>query len=106
MREQRFAGFPEKPSNPSLNQPPVQESSRTRFKKEFLNSEFKAYPSPHELHDRYLLFDKEVWFVGHGIKNLGEKESFVVILQEPFGKDIRNTLVESFEARWVNSPDL
>jgi hypothetical protein len=76
-----------------------------RFKKEFPKSEFKAYPSPHELHDRYVLFDREVWFVGHGIKNLGEKESFVVILQDPFGKDIRNTLVESFDDRWANSPD-
>jgi hypothetical protein len=92
-------------SNPSKNLGQLQREV-ARFKKEFPNSEFKAYPSPHELHDRYLVFDKEVWFVGHGIKNLGEKESFVVILQEPFGKDIRNTLLESFEARWANSPDL
>jgi hypothetical protein len=76
-----------------------------RFKKEFPNSEFKACPLPNELHDRYLLFDREVWLVGHGVKNLGEKESFVVILQEPFGKDIRNTLLDSFEARWVISPN-
>ncbi len=76
-----------------------------RFKKEFSNSEFKAYPSPYELHDRYLLFEKEVWFVGHGIKDIGAKESFVVILQEAFGKDIRNTLLNSFEARWAVSPD-
>lgn len=75
-----------------------------RFKREFPYSEFKAYPSPNELHDRYLLFDREVWFVGHGIKNLGEKESFVVILREPFGKDIRKTLADSFDARWAISP--
>jgi len=76
-----------------------------RFKKEFPNAEFKAYPVPHELHDRYVLFDKEVWFVGHGIKDIGSKESFVVLLQDPFGKDIRKTLFESFEGRWANSPD-
>ncbi|HEV2491208.1 MAG TPA: hypothetical protein VGT03_15490 [Candidatus Acidoferrales bacterium] len=75
------------------------------FKREFPNAEFKAYLSPHELHDRYVLFDKEVWFVGHGIKDIGRKESFVVILQDPFGKDIRNTLLESFETRWAASPD-
>jgi hypothetical protein len=74
-----------------------------RFKKEFPNSEFKAYPLPHELHDRYVLFDEEVWFVGHGIKDIGAKESFVVILQDPFGKDIRKTLHDSFEARWAQS---
>ena len=73
--------------------------------KEFPDSEFKAYPSPHELHDRYLLFDKEVWFVGHGIKDIGAKESFVVILQDPFGKEIRSTLRDSFDERWSNSPD-
>ena len=77
----------------------------TRFKKEFPNAEFKAYPTSHELHDRYLLFDKEVWFVGHGIKDIGSKESFVVLLQDPFGKDIRKTLFESFEGRWASSPD-
>ncbi len=76
-----------------------------RFKKEFPNSEFKAYASPHELHDRYLLFEREVWFVGHGIKDIGGKESFVVILKDPFGKDIRKTLHDSFEMRWLHSPN-
>lgn len=74
-----------------------------RFRKEFPNSEFRAYPAPHELHDRYLLFDEEVWFVGHGIKDIGLKESFVVVLGNPFGKDIRKTLHDSFEARWALS---
>lgn len=76
-----------------------------RFKKEFPNSEFKAYPFHQELHDRYVLFDKEVWFVGHGIKDIGVKESFVVVLQDPFGKDVRKTLHDSFEARWAQSQD-
>ena len=76
-----------------------------RFKKEFPYSEFRAFAAPNELHDRYILFDNEVWFVGHGIKNLGDKESFVVILGEPFGKDIRKSLTESFDARWTTSPD-
>lgn len=76
-----------------------------RFKKEFPNSEFKAFPSPQELHDRYVLFDDETWFVGHGIKNLGEKESFVVILGDNFGKDIRSVLTASFDNRWAASLD-
>lgn len=76
-----------------------------RFRREFANSEFRAYQLPHELHDRYLLFDKEVWFVGHGIKDLGRKESFVVILQDPFGKDIRRVLHDAFESRWATSPN-
>ncbi len=33
------------------------------------------------------------------------KESFVVILQDPFGKDIRTTLRNSFNERWANSLD-
>lgn len=76
-----------------------------RFKKEFPNAEFKAYPTPHEMHDRYLLFGSEVWFVGHGIKDIGGKESFVVILQDPFAKDMRSTLRASFEERWARSPN-
>jgi hypothetical protein len=91
-------------SRPSKNLGHLQREV-ARFKKEFPNSEFKAYQSPQELHDRYVLFDDEVWFVGHGIKNLGEKESFVVILGDHFGKDIRNTLTGSFDQRWAASPD-
>jgi hypothetical protein len=29
----------------------------------------------------------------------------VVILQDPFGKDIRQTLLGSFQSRWATSPD-
>ena len=32
--------------------------------------------------------DKEVWFVGHGIKHIGAKESFISVLQDPLGEDI------------------
>jgi hypothetical protein len=91
-------------SHPSRNVPQLQREV-ARFKGEFPNSEFKAYPTPRDLHDRYLIFDKEVWFVGHGIKDIGNKESFVVILQEPFGKDIRRTLADSFDQRWSMSSD-
>lgn len=91
-------------SHPNKNVPMLQREIAL-FKKEFPNAEFKAYPQPHELHDRYVLFDKEVWFVGHGIKDIGRKESFVVILKDPFGKDIRQTLLGSFQSRWAASPD-
>jgi len=78
----------------------------SRFKKEFPNSQFRVYPRPSELHDRYILSDNEIWLVGHGIKDLGAKESFVVILMLPFGKDVRWTLVKTFEQRWADSQDI
>jgi hypothetical protein len=76
-----------------------------RFKKEFPNSQFRVYPHASELHDRYILGDREVWLIGHGIKDLGGKESFVVILKDPFGKDVRSLLVKAFNQRWAGATD-
>jgi hypothetical protein len=78
----------------------------SRFRREFPNSEFRIYPRKHELHDRYLVSDHEVWLIGHGIKDFGSKESFVVVLKEPFGKDLRSILSDSFDQRWVVSTAL
>ncbi len=78
----------------------------SRFRKEFPNSEFRIYPRKHELHDRYLVSDREVWLIGHGIKDFGSKESFVVVLKDPFGKDLRSILRDSFDQRWVVSTAL
>jgi len=77
-----------------------------RFKKEFPRAQFRLYGHASELHDRYILSDDEVWLVGHGIKDLGAKESFVVILKHNFGKDLRAALVKTFQQRWNTAHDI
>lgn len=74
-----------------------------RFKMQYKNIEINIYPKEYELHDRYLLTDKEVCLLGHGFKDLGTKESFVIILCDNVGKEIRTTLKSKFEERWKQS---
>jgi hypothetical protein len=68
------------------------------FKKERGNVEIKLYDKS-ELHDRYIITEGEIWFMGHGLKDLGMKESFVIRL----GKDIRDSMEEVFNRRWKNA---
>lgn len=74
-----------------------------RFKMQYKNIEIKVYPKEYELHDRYLLTNKEVCLLGHGLKDIGTKESFVIVLCDPMGKEIRTTLKNKFEERWAKA---
>jgi hypothetical protein len=74
-----------------------------KFQAQYKNIEIKIYPKEYELHDRYLLTDKEVCILGHGLKDLGTKESFVIVLCDVVGKEIRTTLRNKFEERWLQA---
>lgn len=76
------------------------------FKKEFPALEVRIYPNQHELHDRYILTQNAVLIVGHGIKDLGTKESFVLLLTGEIAADMRVTLLEKFDERWKQSAPL
>jgi hypothetical protein len=65
------------------------------FKKEHTNTEVRIAP-PGELHDRYILSDSGMWLVGHSLKDLGTKESFIVKLDE----DIKKSMESVFTNRW------
>lgn len=71
------------------------------FKREHPKTEVRIVDSD-ELHDRYILSEKRMWLVGHSLKDLGRRESFIVAL----GEDIRNSMSEVYEERWKRSKDL
>ena len=48
------------------------------------------------LHDRYFIDDRHFWLSGNSLNNLGNKESFIVML----GDDIRQTMLHTFNSRW------
>ncbi len=62
--------------------------------------------SDKDIHDRYVLTDSELIIVGHGLKDIGTKESFVIVLKEDISGDLITTLKDSFEGRWKNSTPL
>lgn len=77
-----------------------------RFKNEFKNIELKKYDKFYELHDRYIIAENALVVVGHGIKNLAEKESFVIFLPEQLVGGFLPNLKKAFEERWNKSNNI
>lgn len=77
-----------------------------RFKKEFKNIELKKYDKYYELHDRYIIAKNALVVVGHGIKDLANKESFVIFLPEKLVKNFLPGLKQIFEQRWRKSGNI
>ncbi len=70
------------------------------FAKERKNVEFRLLPPPHDLHDRYLLADNALLIIGHGLKDIGGKESFVIRLDRNVASDLLDELTQSFDNKW------
>ena len=51
------------------------------------------------LHDRYFMDDDHFWFSGNSLNNLGNKESFIVRLDD----DIRQSMLKTFNSRWQSA---
>jgi len=72
------------------------------FKIEHPKIEFRDYPN-NDIHDRYILSKDLLIILGHSIKNLGEKESFAIVLYKNNNINISDSLSESFNRRWKHS---
>jgi hypothetical protein len=53
-----------------------------------------------EVHDRYVIATDTFFLVGQGIKDLGNKESFILSIDDKVGKEIRVSLTTNFDTRW------
>jgi hypothetical protein len=84
------------------NEPPLKvRGSFTDFARERKNVEFRVLAPPNDLHDRYVLGQDSLLLVGHGLKDIGGKESFVVALDRGLVSDLIDALAASFDARWA-----
>jgi hypothetical protein len=73
----------------------------TDFKKEYGKKvEIKLF-SANDLHDRYVITKDRFFIIGHGIKDLGSKESLIVVVEDRYGKDIRKNITSVFNQRWT-----
>ena len=72
------------------------------FKTEFTHVEFRSYPG-NELHDRYLISKNQLIIFGHSLKDLGNKESFAIMLDRHTSSNIFEALIETFNRRWKRS---
>jgi len=74
------------------------------LKKEYKNKiEIRIYPNKNELHDRYILAKDIFFIIGQGLKDLGNKESLIIGVEDRYGKDIRKILEKAFLERWNKS---
>lgn len=76
------------------------------FRVERTNFEIKIYPKHNELHDRYIISTNSLIIIGHGLKDLGNKESFIVVLPSEIASDLKESLIEVFNRRWKLSKPL
>lgn len=81
-----------------------------KFKREFnylqkhysKKIEIHIFPKD-ELHDRYILADDAFVIIGHGIKDLGNKESLVLVIDDSIGRGVRKELEKAFWRRWQDN---
>jgi len=72
------------------------------FKSENDNIELRDYPHT-DIHDRYIISSDFLAILGHSIKDLGNKESFAILLDKNANRNIVEALVENFNRRWKQS---
>jgi hypothetical protein len=73
------------------------------FRKEHPNVELRIYPSSKSIHDRYILSEDGLLILGHGIKDIGNKESFIINIQKEHAGDLIIDLAQSFDEKWILS---
>lgn len=56
-----------------------------------------------DIHDRYIITENSFILVGHGIKDIGNKDSFVIKIDKSFATDLWIQINESFTKKWTNS---
>lgn len=78
----------------------------SEFKKENKKKVEIRQCAGNDLHDRYIIAKDRFFIVGHGIKDLGNKESLIVAVEDRYGKDIRKTITAVFEKRWSSAKPL
>jgi hypothetical protein len=79
--------------------------SLTEFKTEYLNVEFRRYRQ-NDLHDRFIITDDEMIFLGHGLKDIGGKDSFIVRIPVDLAKDTLDSVRASFDRKWDDAEAL
>jgi hypothetical protein len=84
---------------PDANESSTLPTALQVWKQEHGDVEFRR-DSGRDLHDRYLLSDSELILLGHGLKDVGTKDSFIIRIGRDLAEDLILTVRESFDAKW------
>lgn len=69
------------------------------FKNENLRVELRDYKNK-DIHDRYIISDDSLVLLGHGLSDLGGKESFAVAIDRKQNSNVVDAMLENFNRRW------
>lgn len=70
------------------------------FKRERPNFEIRLYPKSNEIHDRFILCSDYLLILGHGVKDIGNKESFIIKIDASYANDLIKNIENAFDTRW------
>jgi hypothetical protein len=70
------------------------------FKKEKPNVEFRVVDKSAGLHDRFLVNTDLMLILGHGLKDIGTKESFIIRLEKELVRDLITETIIAFDTKW------
>lgn len=76
-----------------------------KFSFEFKSTEFRQCTKA-EFHDRYVLTEEELILLGHGLKDAGRKESFIVRLKRKAIGTMIDDLMQTFDEKWEKAEQL
>ena len=77
----------------------------TEFVKQHPNVEFRRHAT-NDLHDRYIVCPTELILLGHGLKDIGNKDSFVVRLNRDIAANMIDEVTQSFDRKWAGAVKL
>ena len=77
----------------------------TEFQKDYSHFIIRRATGP-ELHDRYVLTADEMILLGHGLKDIGKKDSFILRLHRNALGDMFNGAWQLFRDRWASAAPL
>jgi hypothetical protein len=75
------------------------------FKREHPNTQLRV-PLHQDFHDRYVLSKDRLLIIGHGLKDIGGKESFVIAIQRGLARDLLSHVTKEFDSRWKHATPL
>ena len=79
--------------------------------KTFIGRQLRDFTSEHphvevrkaqgkDLHDRFILTSDELILLGHGLKDVGGKDSFIIRLGRHLTGDVITTVLQAFDKKW------
>lgn len=62
--------------------------------------------STRQLHDRYVLTDDDIIILGHGLKDIGNKQSFIIRLNRSACGDVLDSVRSTFDSAWATAESI